>query len=107
LIVSDPVTGKIGVVTINASGPTKFDAVGAGFGDGDAIAFICCNGDIDPKSAVILSTGGRFFSSKYGGFKKTGLELPDTVKVGDILTIKARSPRGIVAFAPLEIIAAK
>lgn len=107
LIVTDPATGKIGVATFNASGPTKFDAVGAGFGSGDAIAFICCTGDIDPKNSVILSTGGRFFSAKTGGFKKTGLELPDTVKVGDILTIKARSPRGIAAFAPLEIIAPK
>jgi hypothetical protein len=56
---------------------------------------------------VILSTGGRFFSTKFGTFKKTGLELPNTVKVGDLVTVKARSPRGIVAYAALEVVAAK
>lgn len=104
ILLTDPETGMPGQTTFNPSGPTTFDAVGAGFRNGDAIQFICCTGDNDVAGNVLLSMGGRFFSKATGAWQKQGIELPDTVKAGDVITIKVRTPRGIVAYSPMVIL---
>jgi hypothetical protein len=100
---TDPVTGAVGRATYDPSG-TTFNAVGGGFINGSAIQFICCTGKNDILGNELLSLGGRFFSTKTGGWKKDNIMLPESIVAGDIITIMVQTPRGNVAYSPLSIL---
>jgi len=90
---------ETGIVDIK-TGPTTVNISGAGFTPAEAITLTIESGAGSTK----LSTAAAVEGNLSGAFYVTNVALPTSVKVGDVLTIKATGSKGKVGFGPLIIV---
>lgn len=89
----------VGIVDIK-TGKTTVDIAGAGFTPAEKITLTIESG----AGSTALSTAAAVEGNLNGAFWVQNVELPSTIKSGDVLTIKATGDKGKLGFGPLIVV---
>jgi hypothetical protein len=90
---------ETGIVDIK-TGPTTVNISGAGFTPAEVVTLTIESGAGSTK----LNTAAAVEGNLSGAFYVQNVALPTSVKVGDVLTIKATGSKGKIGFGPLIIV---
>ncbi|MBI4219855.1 MAG: hypothetical protein HY682_06920 [Chloroflexi bacterium] len=90
---------ETGIVDIK-TGKTTVNISGAGFTAAEKVTLAIQSG----AGSTNLATPSAIEANLNGAFFVQNVELPATIKSGDVLTIKATGDKGKVGFGPLNIV---
>lgn len=92
-------TFAVGIVDIK-TGKTTVDIAGAGFQPAEKITLTIESG----AGSTTLSTAAAVEGNLSGAFWVQNVELPSSVKTGDVLTVKATGDKGGIGKGPLIVV---